>query len=70
MLVPVRCFTCGKPLSHLWYPYTHLLTDGHERGDILTQLGVERYCCRRILLTHVELSDTFISIQQRVETRD
>jgi DNA-directed RNA polymerase I, II, and III subunit RPABC5 len=70
MLLPVRCFTCGKPLSHLWFPYTQHLTDGCGRGDILTHLGLKRYCCRRMLLTHVELSETFISIQQRVETRD
>ena len=26
-------------------------------GDILDDLGVERYCCRRMLLSHVELVD-------------
>ena len=70
MLLPVRCFTCGKPLSHLWFTYTNLLAAGSTRQEILAHLNLTRYCCRRMLLTHVELSEKFISIQQRVETRD
>lgn len=33
MIVPVRCFNCGKVLAHLWEPYQHKLqeaTNGTE----------------------------------------
>ncbi len=70
MLLPVRCFTCGKPISDLWFSYTNLVTAGAPRNDVLDHLGLKRFCCRRMLLTHVELSEKFASIQQRVETRD
>ena len=27
-------------------------------GKVLDDLGIERYCCRRMLLSHVEIVDT------------
>ena len=70
MLLPVRCFSCAKPIANLWFRYTNLLAAGASRKDILDHLELDRYCCRRMLLAHVELSEKFSSIQQRVETRD
>ena len=70
MLLPMCCFTCGKPVADLWFRYTNLLAAGGSRQEILDHLDLKRYCCRRILLTHVELSEKFSSIQQRIETRD
>ena len=70
MLLPMRCFTCGKPTADMWFTYTNLVAAGAARADVLDHLGLKRYCCRRMLLTHVELSEKFASIQQRVETRD
>jgi DNA-directed RNA polymerase subunit N len=31
--------------------------DGEDAGEVLTDLGVERYCCRRMFISHVELID-------------
>jgi DNA-directed RNA polymerase subunit N len=28
-----------------------------DPGEVLDDLGITRYCCRRMLLTHVELID-------------
>ncbi|MDD1666612.1 MAG: DNA-directed RNA polymerase subunit N, partial [Methanomicrobiales archaeon] len=30
---------------------------GEDLGQVLTDLGVERYCCRRMLLSHKEIID-------------
>lgn len=66
MLLPVRCFTCGKPLivkdsaDDLWTTYQKLLKDGYGEGDALDALGLKRYCCRRMVITNVELIDKLI----------
>ena len=69
MIIPVRCFTCGKPLGSTWHPYTNLIAEGCSRNEALDHLGLRRYCCRRMVLAHVELSEKFMHVQQRVETR-
>lgn len=50
---PVRCFTCGTPLGHLWEQFKARVAAGEEAGKALDSLGVERYCCRRTLYTAV-----------------
>ena len=64
MLPPVRCFTCGAPLGHLWREYKRRVDAGEEPARVLDDLGVRRYCCRRMLLTSVvyaeELSKFYI----------
>lgn len=55
MLIPVRCFTCNKVTGNKWEAYRKLLSNGIAAGDALTKLGLTRYCCRRILLTHVDM---------------
>ncbi|RZN73116.1 MAG: DNA-directed RNA polymerase subunit N [Candidatus Methanolliviera hydrocarbonicum] len=56
-MFPIRCFTCGKVISRYWEEYKQRVKDGEEPGKILNDLGIERYCCRRIFLTHVETID-------------
>ena len=36
------------------------LSEGVSPNDALDKLGLQRYCCRRILLTHVELIDKML----------
>ena len=57
MLLPVRCFSCGKVLGHLLDQYDERQKSGEDAGQILTDLKVERYCCRRMFVSHVELID-------------
>ncbi|MDW7726100.1 MAG: DNA-directed RNA polymerase subunit N [Candidatus Methanoperedens sp.] len=61
-MIPVRCFTCGKVISSVYEEYKKRL-DNEEPGKILDDLGIERYCCRRMLLTHVELVDLLAPYQ-------
>ncbi len=53
MLPPVRCFTCGAPLGHLWKPFVERVSRGEDPEKVLDDLGVRRYCCRRMLFTAV-----------------
>jgi len=54
VLVPVRCFTCGNLVSDKFEEYQSRVKSGEEPIKILDSLGIERYCCRRMLLTTVE----------------
>ncbi|MFH1786401.1 MAG: DNA-directed RNA polymerase subunit N [archaeon] len=55
MIIPIRCYTCGKPVAHLWEDYKRRVDAGEDAKKVLDDLGVDRYCCRRMLLTHVNL---------------
>lgn len=56
-MFPVRCFTCGTPIAQLWEEYLRRVRQGEEPGKVLDDLGVKRYCCRRMFLSHVEIAD-------------
>ncbi len=60
MIIPVRCFTCGKLIGDKWEEFTTMIEAGIDPKDALDRLGLERYCCRRMLLSHIEAIDDFI----------
>lgn len=49
MIIPIRCFTCGKVVADCWDKYCQLLQAGYTEGQALDKLGLERYCCRRMV---------------------
>mgnify|MGYP000853316006 FL=1 len=79
MLIPVRCFTCGKCIADKWQPFietVNLLKEKDEttdikdldieyidlknpnksiEGNVMDKLGLDRYCCRRMILGNVHL---------------
>ena len=55
MMVPVRCFSCGKPIGHLWEKYKERVANGEDPKKVLDDLGLERYCCRSVFLGTVDL---------------
>ena len=61
MIIPVRCFTCGKVTGNKWESYQALLKEGKSENETLDILGLKRYCCRRMMLTHVELIDKMLA---------
>lgn len=62
MIIPVRCFTCGKVIAHLYDEYVKRVEQDHEDPQrVLDDLGLHRYCCRRMLITHVDLIDDLIN---------
>lgn len=66
MIIPVRCFTCGKIIGDIYDQYK-IRYDEYKKSlgrgekpkespkEILDDLGLERYCCRRMIITHVDL---------------
>lgn len=74
MIIPIRCFTCGKILGDKWESYLDKVRKNSgdtekksvinvnakkitktPEGKALDELGLTRYCCRRHMLTHVDL---------------
>ena len=76
MLIPVKCFTCGKVLGNKYRFYqrkkkkrkinkemevnkviylTETMMDKTPEGEVLDILGLTKYCCRRHVLTHVDI---------------
>ena len=55
MIIPVRCFTCGKVIGNKYDSYIEMLNAEYSERDALDELGLRRYCCRRMVLTHVDL---------------
>ncbi len=58
MIIPIRCFSCGKPIGHLWESFQERSLKGEDKKKILDSLGLDRYCCRAMLIGHVDLIDT------------
>ena len=66
-MLPVRCFTCNKPIADKWEEYVSL-TSGVEEGgkrspprlssrDAMDRLCLVRVCCRTAIVTHAPMSD-------------
>lgn len=76
MIIPVKCFTCGKVLADKYQFYVrevrkmkieqgqdpekvvYLTRDNVVKtpeGQVLDSLGLTRMCCRRHMLTHVDI---------------
>tara|TARA_Y100000034_G_scaffold135785_1_gene209102 strand:+ start:534 stop:719 length:186 start_codon:yes stop_codon:yes gene_type:complete len=51
----MRCFSCNKPVSHLWEEFKERTSKKEDNKKVLDELGLERYCCRALFLGHVDL---------------
>ena len=49
---PPVCFTCGNPIkSNLYRLYNEKRKLGYPSKDILDMFGLEKECCRMIVMT-------------------
>ncbi|MEA3189971.1 MAG: DNA-directed polymerase subunit [Thermoplasmata archaeon] len=55
MIIPVRCFTCGKVVGSAYEQYTQAVAKGKKSKEALDATGLTRFCCRRMLISHVDL---------------
>ena len=88
MIIPVKCFTCGKVLGNKYEYYqkevrrlkmargmevdkvvylTEEFVDKTPEGEVLDKLGLNKMCCRRHLLTHVDIEYIIILWQKQCQ---
>ncbi len=61
MIIPVRCFTCGKVVADKYDQFKREVRQGEDPATVLDNLGLNRYCCRRMLLAHIDIIDSFMA---------
>lgn len=64
MIIPVRCFTCGKLIGDKYEVFKEKVDMGEKPEEVLLDLGIKRYCCRRMIISHVELMDEVIKYKK------
>lgn len=58
MIIPVRCWSCGKPVGHLWERYKERVAKGEKPKKVMDELGLERYCCRAMFVGQLDFIKT------------
>ena len=46
-----------------WESFTTRVDEGEDPGEVLDDLGVNRHCCRRMLVSHTDLVDVVAPYQ-------
>ena len=64
MMFPVRCFTCGAVIGDKWEDFASRVAKGEDPGKVLDDLGVKKYCCRRMFLSYVDMIDSALQYEK------
>ena len=70
MIIPVRCFTCGKVVADKYEEFKRRIRQGDDPAVVLDDLGLVRYCCRRMLLAHIDIIDSFMAFASTEELQE
>lgn len=65
MEFPIRCFSCGSVIGHLYEKYLKLVEGGKSKKESLDELGVDKYCCRRMFISHVDVMSDIIRYERK-----
>ena len=57
MMIPIRCFSCGKQLGSLYEEFKKRVEKGEKPEKVMDDIGAKRYCCRRMIFSQVDLID-------------
>ena len=57
MIVPVRCFSCGTVVGENYEKYKERVSRGEDPASVLDDLGIKKYCCRRMMFSHIDFID-------------
>ena len=67
MIVPVRCFTCGKLVGDKYEEFVQRVKNREDPEKVLDSLELERFCCRRMLITAYEYIDEVMAYSKGVK---
>ncbi len=60
MQIPIRCFTCGKEIASSYADFIKRVKEGEKPDKVLADLKIHRWCCRRLLVSHIDLIDEIL----------
>jgi len=69
LIIPVRCFSCGRVVGSSYDKFSKMMAEIREKGreptpdevsKAMDSLGLERYCCRRMIMSHTDLIDEIL----------
>lgn len=60
MLTPVRCFSCGQVVADKFEPFKKAVEEGLDPKEKLDELGLFKYCCRRMIVSQIDLIDVIL----------
>ncbi|MEO3993889.1 MAG: DNA-directed RNA polymerase subunit N [Desulfurococcaceae archaeon TW002] len=66
VIIPVRCFTCGAVIGDKWEAFVEGVKSGKDPGKVLDELGIRRYCCRRMFISHLDLIEELVMYTRKV----
>ena len=55
LIITIRCFSCGVLIAHKWEEFSEKKDAGVDVMTALDDVGIERYCCRRMFVSHIDL---------------
>jgi DNA-directed RNA polymerase subunit N len=61
----VRCFSCGAVIGDKYEEFKRRVEENEDPKEVLDSLGVTRYCCRRMLLSHRDFIDDVIKLEEK-----
>jgi len=64
LIIPIRCFTCGKLIADKWEDFVEKIRSGQKADEIYKELGITRFCCKRMLVSHVNLIDDLLAFSR------
>ena len=64
MIIPVRCFSCGSVIADKYEEFKKRAVK-EDPKKVMDSLGVKRYCCRRMLLSQVDVIDEVIKFDEQ-----
>lgn len=57
MIIPVRCFTCGKVIAQKYNRYMELQNSGMNTDAVYREIGIQKICCKRMFACHVDVAE-------------
>ena len=60
MITPVRCFSCGTVVADKSEEFEKRISEGESPKEVLDDLGLFKICCRRMLISQVNLIDVIL----------
>jgi DNA-directed RNA polymerase I, II, and III subunit RPABC5 len=64
MIIPIRCVTCAKVIADKWEEYLKLIKEENSEEIAFKKIGFNRYCCKRMFLTHVDINQPIIPLSE------